>query len=123
MKKRLRFFDKDTIPWGGYPLASFYVNLTQLKKKNKLIAAGEEGGAYVKIKTSNDKAVYAFLRKKTHRQMFVILNLSPVAQEVLLTGTDFAGQYQEAFTAKNKEFKAGEKMKLAPWEYFVYETE
>ncbi len=123
LKKRLRFFDKDTIPWGGYSLASFYANLTQLKKKNKLIAAGEEGGTFVKIKTTNDKAVYAFLRKKPHRQMFVILNLSPVAQNVQLEGNDFVGQYQEAFSAKNKEFKAGETVKLSPWDYFVYETE
>ena len=32
MRRRLRFFDKDTIPWNGYPLQGFYTSLLQLKK-------------------------------------------------------------------------------------------
>ncbi len=123
LNKRLRFFDKDTINWGSYPLESFYTHLTQLKKKNKLIAAGDVGGDFVKVASSNDKAVFAFLRKKPHRQMFVLLNLSPAAQEVKLIGSEFTGHYREAFTGHPKDWREGEKVKLGPWEYFVYETE
>ncbi|MBD2769489.1 alpha-amylase [Hymenobacter sp. BT664] len=34
LKKRLRFFDKDTIAWHNYPLQSFYATLLQLKKRH-----------------------------------------------------------------------------------------
>jgi len=123
MKKRLRFFDKDTIPWSDYPLESFYTTLTQLKKKNKLLAAGEDGGEFIKVSTTNDRAVYAFLRKKPHRQMFVLLNFSPSEQRVQLQGNDLKGEYREVFTGHPKNWKAGDKVILAPWAYFVYETE
>jgi len=38
MKRRLRFFDKDTIPWNGYPLQGFYTTLLQLKKQHPALA-------------------------------------------------------------------------------------
>ncbi|MEI7981117.1 MAG: hypothetical protein WCI71_05660 [Bacteroidota bacterium] len=96
MNKRLRFFDKDTIPWGNYPLASFYSKLTQLKKNSGLLAAG--------------------------RQIFVLLNLSPVKQTVELNGTDFTGEYTEIFSGVTKEWISGEKATLLPWQYCVFET-
>ncbi|MEI7678671.1 MAG: alpha-amylase family glycosyl hydrolase [Betaproteobacteria bacterium] len=123
MTKRLRFFDKDTISWQNYPLEAFYSNLTQLKKKNKLIATGEGSGEFIKVATTNDKAVYAFLRKKPHRQMFVILNFSPKEQAVELKGREFEGHYREVFTGHPKDWGGGDKVILAPWAYFVYETE
>ena len=123
MQKRLRFFDKDTIPWGNYPLGSFYSKLTQLKKKDTLLlAAGKQGGDFIKVSTSNDKEVYAFLRKIPGRQIFVLLNLSPKKQMIQLNETDFPGEYSEIFTGIAKDWKAGEKVKLMPWQYFVYET-
>jgi len=123
INKRLRFFDKDTIPWDNYPLESFYSKLTGLKKKNNLLAAGIEGGEFIKVATSNNKEVYAFLRKKPHRQIFVLLNFSPKEQTFQLSGSDFPGKYTELFTGVSKEWKSGEKVKLTPWQYFVYESE
>lgn len=123
MNRRLRFFDKDTIPWSDYPLGSFYTTLTQLKKKSNLLAAGEEGGDFIKVATSNDKAVYAFLRKNSSLRMFILLNLSSNEQVVQLKGNDFEGQYREAFSGNVKSWKTGDAVKLAPWGYFVYETQ
>jgi len=39
MNKSLRFFDKDTIKWGTYPLQILY-NLCSLKKTNKALKNG-----------------------------------------------------------------------------------
>jgi glycosidase len=121
LNKRLRFFDKDTIPWGGYPLESFYTSLMQLKKNNNLIASGDSSGQFIKVPTSNDKAVYAFLRKKDAKQLFVILNLSETDQTLTLNGSDFAGKYKELFTGQIREFTGGDKITLSPWQYLVYE--
>jgi len=123
MNKRLRFFDKDTIPWGDYPLESFYTTLMQLKKKNDLIASGDSGGRFIKVATGNDKAVYAFLRQKDSRRLLVILNLSETDQAVSLKGSDFKGKYKEIFTGQEKEFKPGDNLSLTPWQYLVYGSE
>jgi len=123
MNKRLRFFDKDTIPWGKFPLESFYTKLNGLKKKNMLLAAGDEGGEFIKVATSNDKEVYAFLRKKLHRQLFVLLNLSPKVQTVQLSGNFVRGKYTEVFTGNIRSWKNGDRVKLNPWQYLVYESE
>ncbi len=123
MNKRLRFFDKDTIQWGNYPLELFYASLMQLKQKNDLIASGDSGGQFIKVATGNDKTVYAFLRKKDKRQLFVVLNLSENEQKTQLKGSDFKGKYKELFTGQLKELKAGDKISLSPWQYLVYESE
>jgi glycosidase len=121
LSKRLRFFDKDTIPWGNYPLEEFYATLMQLKKKNDLVDSGDKGGQFIKVVTSNDKTVYAFLRKNTNRKLFVILNFSETGQTVTLRGSEFKGAYTEIFTGQQKDFKADEKIALSPWQYLVYE--
>ncbi len=123
MNKRLRFFDKDTICWGNYPLESFYTTLMQLKKNNNLIASGDSSGQFIKVATGNDQAVYAFLRKKDNRRLLVVLNFSENEQKTLLKGNDFTGKYKELFTGQVKEWKAGEKISLSPWQYLVYETQ
>jgi glycosidase len=122
MNKRLRFFDKDTIPWGNYPLEPFYATLMQLKKKCDLIASGDSGGQFIKVPTSNDKQVYAFIRKKENRKLFILLNFSDVDQNVQLKGEEFAGIYKEIFTNQPKTWKPNEKAVLTPWQYLVYET-
>ena len=55
--------------------------------------------------------------------MFVLLNLSAMEQTVQLQGNDFTGSYREVFNGQQKEWSSGAKVKLAPWEYFIYETE
>ncbi len=123
MSKRLRFFDKDTIPWGDFPLESFYTTLMHMKKRNDLVATGDSGGQFIKVATSNDKAVYAFIRKKSAKQMLVILNFSETDQSLTLKGNSFTGKYKELFTSQVKEFKAAEKIALSPWQYLVYESQ
>jgi len=123
MNKRLRFFEKDTIPWGNFALESFYSRLTSLKKKDsRLFSAGKEGGDFLKVPTSNDRQVYAFLRKNDSGKVFVLLNLSPEAVTVQLTGNAFSGRYRELFSGIEREWKAGATVELLPWEYQVYDN-
>ena len=120
MNRRLRFFDKDTIPWGNYPLESFYTKLTTLKKQHTLLNAGETGGDFIKVQTSRDQAVYAFIRRTDTDQMFVLLNFSGQTQTAKLNGTEYPGNYEEAFTGTAQTFKKDEIVTLNPWEYRVY---
>jgi hypothetical protein len=93
----------------------------QMKKKNDLIASGDSGGKFIRVYTSNDKAAYAFLRKKEARQLLIILNCSETDQTLTLKGNEFAGQYKELFTGQIREFKGEDKIALSPWQYLVYE--
>lgn len=120
MNKRLRFFDKDTIPWGNYPLNDFYTKLAALKKKYSLLDAGNAGGTFVKVPTSNDKTVYAFMRMRGKDKVFVLLNMSAEAISVQLLGKECPGRYIELFSGEKKVFVQDELVKLGPWQYFVY---
>ena len=120
MNRRLRFFDKDTIPWENYPLESFYTVLAQLKSKNNLLAVGDSGGSFIKVPTNSDNAVYAFIRRTPQNQMFVLLNLSGRDQTVKLKGKDFTGDYEEAFTGAKRTFANGADISLNAWAYQVF---
>ncbi|MBE9466723.1 MAG: alpha-glucosidase C-terminal domain-containing protein [Bacteroidetes bacterium] len=121
MSKRLRFFDKDTIEWGDYKYADFYKILLTLKTKNKALWNGNQGGDLIKINSSNDKAVYSFVREKDGDKVFVILNLSETEQDITLNGQEYAGAYKNIFTNEDVEFKSNTELKLKPWEYLVFE--
>lgn len=120
MNRRLRFFDKDTIPWGNYPLESFYTKLIELKKKHTLLNAGETGGDFIKVQTSRDQVVYAFIRRADKNQIFVLLNFSGQTQTAKLKGTDYPGNYEEAFTGEQRNFGDNENFTLKAWEYQVF---
>ena len=120
MNKRLRFFDKDTIQWDDYKYAGFYKTLLTLKTNNKALWNGNKGGDLIKVNSSNDKAVYSFVREKDGNKVFVILNLSETEQDVTLKGQKYIGSYTNIFTNKNVDFKANTELKLKPWEYLVF---
>jgi glycosidase len=120
MNRRLRFFDKDTIPWGNFPLDDFYSKLTGLKTASSLLEAGKAGGTFSKIKNSADKAVYAFMRKSERNQMVVFLNLSGTDQTATLKAGDYAGEYTEAFTGAKQTLRSGQNIALKAWEYQVF---
>lgn len=122
MDKRLRFFDKDTIPWGNFTLEPFYRTLMMLKKTNDLIASGAGGGRMIKLATGKEKETYAFLRIKGERKLMVVLNFSNIDQAILLRGNSMNGRYREVFTGETREWKEGDGEVLKPWQYLVYES-
>ncbi len=123
MNRRLRFFDKDTIPWNDYSLLGFYSNLIQLKAKNKTLRNGNQGGEFTKIQGQNDKNVFAFTRTRGTEVLLVIANLSPQTQDVVLSGSAFPGRFRELFREDIRELKPEGKMRLLPWEYFIFTRE
>jgi glycosidase len=117
--KQYAFFDKDEIPWGDYAYADFYKALFQLKHRNKALWNGENGGALVKIKTTNDEAVYAFSREKDGDRVVVILNLSAAEQHISLREENIEGTYLDVFDGQTKTLAANVDFEMQPWEYLV----
>ncbi|MBP6794781.1 MAG: alpha-amylase [Saprospiraceae bacterium] len=118
LKKRLRFFDKDTIHWSTYSFAPFYKSLFDLKQRSKALGNGNAATALKKI--IDHKDIYAFKKEKDGQAILVILNLSAKKQ----TGTikEDIPAMQEIFTQKSNAFKKDQKINLNPWEYQVYST-
>ncbi len=73
LRKRLKFFDKDVIPWKNYAYKSFYKTLFDLKRRNIAIWNGDYGAHAQRINVSDN--VYAFKRARDNFKVIVILNL------------------------------------------------
>lgn len=117
---RLKFFEKDEINWDNKTLIPFYTKLMTLKRENKALRNGVEGGKLVRIHSNKDEAVYAFTREAGGDKVVVVLNLTGKAVEVNLNSKLLAGEYSEYFSNESAVFKAEEKLSLKPWEYRVF---
>lgn len=117
-KKRLKFFVKDTIPWTGrYEMASFYKTLLGLRATNP--ALNYDAG-YKKLASTNEKAVYAFVREKEGRKVVVVMNLSKQGQKFKVTDPVINGEPMNIFMGVNEKINDQHEFSIEPWGYIVY---
>lgn len=74
--KRLKFFEKDTIEWGNYPLQDFYSKLLKVNQEEEALWNGHHGGKYSRLTNSEDDRVFSFERKKNGSHIITMVNLS-----------------------------------------------
>ena len=119
LKKRLLFFEKDTINWSNLEMQKFYQSLTSLKHNNQALWNGTAGAPMVFVETSIPQNVIAFTREKDKNQVLSVFNLSanPVEASIQLTQ---AGDYQDYFTGETKTLEKGSTIKLDKWGYQVF---
>jgi glycosidase len=122
MKKRLRFFDKDTIDFRTLPLAEFYTRLNKLKATELAMVHGEKSGDFVRLKTGADEQVFACLRKKDNSKVLFVINLSAKNAKIKMENAELGGDWTEVFDAAGQSlpFKANVSLNLEPWTYKVY---
>ncbi len=113
----ISFFYKNTISFQKYARASFYSKLLKLRKNNEALAANAN---YTKLKSTNDKKVFAYVREKNGKKVLVVLNLSPDPITATIANPVVAGNAIELFSNKNMELRAGEKFSLEGWGYKVF---
>ena len=121
LNKRLAFFEKDEIAWGTYPYEEFYSTLLHLKLRNRAIWNGEAGGLLERVYTTDDKSIFAFVRRKHGDRVFAVFNLSGFRQTVGFAGDSHVGQYRDVFSGNEIAISEGMEMVLEPWDYRVYE--
>ncbi|HOY32881.1 MAG TPA: alpha-amylase family glycosyl hydrolase [Bacteroidales bacterium] len=121
LKKRLQFFDKDTIEWKNDEFFGFYMTLIALKKENKALWNGVYGGRMSEIKTTADKVVFAFHREKDGDEIVVLLNLTKNPARVKLTDCKVTGAFTEVFTKQKFEINQKSVFKLKGWDYLILE--
>jgi glycosidase len=120
LDRKLSFFEKDEIEWRKHKMGEIYELLLNLKKKNKALWNGVAGGEMVRVNTSNDNDVFAFVREKNDDKIFAVFNLSDWKQGIKLVGDDFVDEYTDVFTGEKVSFAKRHNMRLVPWEYRVY---
>lgn len=118
--KRLSFFDKDTVKWKEYELFDIYSELFQLKKDNKALRNGDQGGKMTFLQSSNKENIFAFTRSNEGDKILAIFNLSSEPLEFELKGESLQGSYKNYFTGKLESFISKETFNLNPWEYRIF---
>ncbi len=121
MRKRLKFFDKDTIDFSKLPLVDFYQRLNKLKATEPALLTGENGGELIRLNTGADEQVFAVIRKKDTSKVLFILNLSDKKVKAKMDNADLAGDWISIFdsAAKPVALKAQYSSTLEPWTYQV----
>ena len=114
MKRRLRFFDKDTIPWGNYPLQGFYTTLLALKQRHPALANFDAGSKFRLLPSPAGTVV--FERSKGPAAVVVMVNLSDQPQPL----PEAAASYQPLFPISDAA-RATATVALAPNGYQVWE--
>lgn len=122
-KKRIMFFDKDTIPWtGNNELHGFYKTLLQLKADNPALRSGDSSVQTFRVKTSDPKNIFAYLRQSGNREVLVVLNLSSHNDlHFEITDSKISGMYKNVFSGAANDFTKDKSFEMQGWEYLVYE--
>ncbi|GAB2969145.1 alpha-amylase family glycosyl hydrolase [Hymenobacter coalescens] len=118
LKKRLKFFDKDPIPWNNFPLQDFYTRLLQLKKRNPALANGDACGQFARLPTA--ASAYAFVRSQGADAVLVAVNLGDELQELAVPAA-WQGRFVDVFAEQDYTLAPGASLPVEPHGYRVLE--
>ncbi|MDP9230439.1 MAG: alpha-amylase family glycosyl hydrolase [Bacteroidota bacterium] len=123
VKKRIKFFDKDPIEWTGKnELYNFYKTLLNLHSTHPALRAGDANVITYRLKTSDDKRIFSFLRKNENKEVLVILNLSEEPHlHFNIDDTRLTGKFKNIFSGAENDFTTEKNFEIQAWDYLVFE--
>lgn len=119
MRKRLKFFDKDTVGFKNYERQAFISNLNLLKHKNNALWSTNYNTLKL-INNNNPNNILSFFRIEGDNKIFSIFNFSPSAQTVKLNDK-IEGDFKKHIGVEI-DFNKNTEIKLAPWQFSIYIT-
>ncbi len=119
LDKRLRFFDKDTIEWKDHEMSDLFKKTFAIKKENKALWNGQEGGSYTPIAATEQEKILAFAREVDGNLIIGLFNLSSEACEFEFNCENFQGRYTDLFTGEKVRLKEKYTSTLPAWGYQV----
>ena len=119
LNKALSFFEKDLIPWTDHRNREIYTTLLNLKQNNEALWNGTAGGELIRLKTSKDRHIFAFTRRKDDDKIIAIFNFSGNSQSFTIKNILLRGDYFNPLTNKEYLFSQKESFKLNAWDYLV----
>ncbi len=118
LRRRLKFFDKDTIGWHRRPLHGFYTKLLHLKKTHPALANFDACGKFRLNKSP--KGTLSFVRQHDEATVLVVANLTDDNQAVDLPAV--RTPYEDVFQPKAHEFVGHRHLYLKPHTYRVLQS-
>jgi glycosidase len=100
LKKRLRFFEKDTVDWNGPSLADFYRTVFDLKHSQPALANGPWGGPQTELSNTGGKRVFAYTRTRDTNTVLIALNFDAKPVAMNYRRLTPAGSYTDWFSKK-----------------------
>jgi glycosidase len=119
LKKRLRFFEKDTIDWSGPSIAPFYHALFELKHQHQALANGAAGGAQTTLRTDGGERVYAFVRTRDRDVVLVAVNFSDAPVTAAYRELGAAGTFTDWFSRSSVSLPAAGTIEIPAHGYRV----
>jgi alpha-amylase len=116
LKKRLKFFEKDTIPHTAGKMQAIYEKLGKLKVENIALHGGKNAASYKRIATSDDAKILAFEREKNAKKITFVANLSKLPKQFT---TPIEGAFVDYMTGEKVTFTKAQKHNFKPWEYKI----
>ena len=110
MDKRLRFFEKDTVPWGDYRAMSFYRILHDLHHRHPPLYNGAEGARAVQLVDEGDVLYFERASEGTYIRTVINLSGEPV---------DFAPEGLDGYRTTFNRQSLG-KTNWEPWSFEVF---
>lgn len=122
--KRIKFFDKDLIPWSGqYELQNFYKAMLHLRKKNSALRAGDATVKSFFVQTNFAENILAFVRRSGTDEVFVIVNFSSAIIEAEVNDALLNGRFKNIFTGESFLIEQEKKITMEAWDFAVFEKE
>ena len=113
---RLKFFEKDSIPKTKGRVWEVMQKLGTLKNSHPALNGGKDAAEYVRLETSEDQKVLAFIRSKENEGLVFLANLSA---EPVKFSLDVAGEYQDYLNSEGLTLAEDQELEFEPWEYKV----
>lgn len=100
-RKRIRFFDKDTVEVTDTTLATFYRRMIALKHASPALANGAAGGVQAALPLEGSPAqAYAYTRVRGRDAVLVAVNLGSTAQSLRYGALARPGRWRDWFTGE-----------------------
>jgi len=120
MKKRLRFFEKDTVGWNDTILYSFYRRLNDLKHTNYALIAGHKDNTFEYSVDSTTNTAVLF-RETGKDRVIGVFNFSGNDVKVRVPIDKAYGRYNDVFNGRYIHVKKDIFFTLNPWGFSILE--
>lgn len=119
-KRRLNFFEKDSIDWKESKTTELYYRLNELKKNNKALWSGSKHGKLEFLKTNPDESVLGIIRYQNDDKIIALFNMSDKQSDVTVNSNLIEGEYLDFRTNNRMEIKKELKLNMQPWSFKLF---
>ncbi len=116
MDKRLKFFEKDTIPKTKGKVYPLLVKMGELKNSNPALDGGKEAASYTPLNTSDQKKILAFKREAFGNEVIYIANMTDAS---IKFSVDINGEFKDFLKDSTLKITPEQKMDFGAWEYKI----